>query len=95
MQDRLEAEQQLRRRNEERLVQLQAEAQSLTQSLAQQHEELEQVTQAAVASAERKAKLQAEVQLSRQRLLEKASTLSCSVSSLAEGMASKNIHRLN
>ena len=75
MQDRLEAEQQLRRRNEERLVQLQAEAQSLTQSLAQQHEELEQVTQAAVASAERKAKLQAEVQLSRQRLLEKASTL--------------------
>ena len=75
MQDRLEAEQQLRRRNEERLVQLQAEAQSLAQSLAQQHEELEQVTQAAVASAERKAKLQAEVQLSRQRLLEKASTL--------------------
>lgn len=75
MQDRLEAEQQLRRRNEERLVQLQAEAQSLTQSLAQQHEELEQVTSAAAASAERKAKLQAEVQLSRQRLLEKASTL--------------------
>lgn len=75
MQDRLEAEQQLRRRNEERLVQLQKEAQSLAESLSQRHDELEQVTQAAVATAERKAKLQAEVQLSRQRLLEKASTL--------------------
>ncbi|CAJ1343387.1 unnamed protein product [Effrenium voratum] len=72
LQDRLEAEQQLRKKNEERLLEVHKESESFRQALAERNQQLDQATQAAVATSQKKARLQKDVTTFRQNLLAKA-----------------------